>query len=182
MATAAEEKGLLGAKHYAEHPLYPLEKTIAALNMDMLQPWGRTKDFVAIGLGMTTLDEPLAALAKKRNRVMRADPEPEKGFFYRSDQFEFAKKGVPALFWGPGIDLIGQPEGTGMKKRQLFTTRDYHKVSDEIKSDWDFTGMADDLALLFDLGIELANSPQPPAWLPGTEFKAIRETSLQKSP
>lgn len=179
LAVAAEEKGLLGAKYYAEHPLYPLAKTVAAINMDGLQPWGRAKDFVAIGLGMTTIDEPLSAIAKRRARVMRGDPEPEKGFFYRSDQFEFAKKGVPALFWGPGIDLIGQPEGAGLAKRAAYTANDYHKVTDEIKPDWDFSGMAEDLALLRELGQELGNAPKTPVWRPGTEFKAVREASIK---
>jgi Zn-dependent M28 family amino/carboxypeptidase len=180
LSTTAEEKGLLGAQYYTENPLHPLKDTVAALNMDMLQPWGRARDFVAVGLGMTTLDEPLARVAKKRGRVMRADPEPEKGYFYRSDHFEFAKKGVPALFWGPGIDLIGQPEGRGLTKRRLYTTTAYHKVSDEINPDWDFAGMVDHIELLFELGLELARSAKTPGWHPGTEFETVRAASLKK--
>ncbi|MBI4545663.1 MAG: M28 family peptidase, partial [Gemmatimonadetes bacterium] len=149
LAVTAEEKGLLGAKYYAEDPLYPLEKTLANINIDGVNQWGSTRDIVIVGYGNSTLDDLLAAAAAQQGRRIEPDPEPEKGFFYRSDHFEFAKKGVPALYTDNGTDYIGQPEGYGQAKRDEYTARDYHKPSDEVKPDWDLAGAVDDVRLLF---------------------------------
>ncbi len=178
LAVTAEESGLLGAKYYAENPLYPLEKTVANINMDGLNQWGPTRDIVVVGLGNSTLDDVLADAAAPLGRVLVADPEPEKGFFYRSDHFEFAKKGVPALYTDAGTEFIGKPEGYGTAKREEYTATDYHKPSDEVKPEWDLTGAVEDLGLLLSVGYRVANAAAWPTWKPGTEFKSIREAML----
>jgi Zn-dependent M28 family amino/carboxypeptidase len=180
LAVTAEEKGLLGAKHYATNPLHPLEKTLANINMDGMNQWGRTRDVVVVGLGNSTLDDIVRDIARTRDRVVKPDAEPEKGFFYRSDHFEFAKQGVPALDTDAGTDFIGKPAGYGMKKREEYTTRDYHKVSDEVKPDWDLQGAAEDARLLFEVGLRVAQGDKWPEWKPGTEFKAKRDRMLKR--
>lgn len=180
LAVTAEESGLLGAKYYAENPLYPLEQTVADINMDGLNQWGPTRDIVVVGYGNSTLDDVLESAAAAKGRVIVPDPEPEKGFFYRSDHFEFAKKGVPALYTDAGTDFIGKPEGYGKSKRDEYTEKDYHKPSDEVKPDWDLSGAMEDLGLLLTVGYRVANGSTWPVWERGTEFKALREASLQK--
>ncbi len=178
LAVTSEEQGLLGSAYYATNPLYPLNKTLADINMDALNQWGPTKDVIVVGMGNTTLEDILRREAAAVNRVIEPDAEPEKGFFYRSDQFSFAKQGVPALFTGAGIDYIGKPAGWGKQKMDEYTANDYHKPSDEIKPDWNLAGAIDDLDLLFAVGYDVANASVWPTWKEGTEFKAIREKSL----
>ena len=178
-ALTAEEQGLLGAKYLAEHPVCPLEKTLVNINIDGMNPWGRTRDFVVVGLGNTTLDELAEGLARRQGRVLRPDAEPEKGFFYRADHFEFAKKGVPAFYSHAGTDFLDKPPGYGEQKRKEFTERDYHKPSDEIKADWDLAGAVEDARLLMLLGFEVSRAEQWPQWKPGTEFRARREAMLR---
>ena len=180
LAVTAEEQGLLGAKYYAMNPLYPLNRTLANINMDGLNQWGRTSDIVIVGYGNSALDDLLVAEAQTRGRTVAPDPEPEKGFFYRSDHFEFAKQGVPALYTDVGIEYIGKPAGYGDQKRAEYTSRDYHKPSDEVKPDWDLSGAVDDLALLFRVGYGVAQAEVWPEWKPGTEFKAKREAMLRR--
>ena len=180
LAVTAEEYGLLGAKYYATSPLYPLQRTLATINIDGVNQWGRTKDIVVIGLGNSTLDDVLTQIASEKGRTVMPDPEPEKGFFYRSDHFEFAKEGVPALYTDSGVEYIGKPVEFGKQKRDEYTARDYHKVSDERKPDWDLTGAVDDLVLLFEVGLRVAQGDRYPEWKPGTEFKAQRDAMLQK--
>ena len=175
----AEEQGLLGSRYYAEHPLYPLEKTLAAINMDGLNVLGKTKDLIVVGLGMATLDEYVKAVAAEQGRVVKPDAEPEKGFYYRSDHFNFAKQGVPALDPGAGIDFVGKPEGWGLEMRDRYTAQDYHKPSDTVKPDWDLSGAVEDLQLLFEVGFRVANTGKYPIWNPGTEFKAKRDAMLK---
>ncbi|MFL6277831.1 MAG: M20/M25/M40 family metallo-hydrolase [Blastocatellia bacterium] len=179
LAVTAEEKGLIGSKYYAENPIYPLAKTLAEINMDGLNQWGTTKDMTVIGLGNSTLDDVLKTAAAERGRVLRPDAEPEKGFYYRSDHFNFAKQGVPALDPEGGIDYIGKPAGWGMKKRDEYTENDYHKPSDEIKPDWNLAGAVEDARLLMTVGYRVANTDKYPEWKPGTEFKAKREAMLK---
>ena len=181
LAVTAEEKGLLGAKYYATHPLYPLSKTLADINIDGLNQWGKTRDLIVIGYGNTTLEDMLGDIAASYGRVLKPDAEPEKGFYYRSDHFEFAKQGVPALHTDAGEDYIGKPEGYGQEKRDEYTNNDYHKPSDEIKPDWDLSGAVDDVRMLLTLGVHVADADQWPAWKAGTEFKAIRERRLKES-
>ena len=180
LSVTAEEKNLLGAKFYATHPLYPLNKTVADINMDGINQWGKTSDFTVIGLGNSTLDDVLADALKAQNRVVKPDAEPEKGFYYRSDHFEFAKQGVPALDIDAGTDYIGKPKGYGMQKRDEYTNNDYHKPSDEVKSDWDLSGAVDDTRVLFHVGYAVAQADALPQWKPGTEFKAKRDSMMTK--
>ncbi len=181
LAVTAEEKGLLGAKYYATNPLYPHELTLANINMDGVNQWGRTRDIIIVGAGNSTLDDLLREAAARHGRTVKPDPEPEKGFFYRSDHFEFAKQGVPALYPDSGIEYVNRPASYGQQKRDEYTARDYHKVSDEIKPDWDLSGAVDDLRLLFEVGYRVAQADRYPEWKPGTEFKAKREEMLQKA-
>ncbi len=181
LAVTAEEKGLLGAKYYATNPLYPLEKTLANINMDGMNQWGRTRDVVIVGYGNSTLDDLLSEAAAAQGRKIVPDPEPEKGFFYRSDHFEFAKQGVPALYTDSGTEYIGKPEGYGRQKRDEYTERDYHKVSDQVKPDWDLAGAIEDMQLLLQVGYKVAQAERWPEWKPGTEFKARREQMLKRA-
>lgn len=179
LAVTAEEKGLLGAKYYAEHPLYPLTRTLANLNMDGINTWGRTRDIEVIGYGNSTLEDVLKEAAVAQKRFIKPDSGPEKGRFFRSDHFEFSKLGVPALYLKSGIDFIGQPAGYGQKKIDEYTERDYHKVTDEVKPDWDMSGGVDDLRLLLEIGWRVAGADQWPEWKAGSEFKARREEMLK---
>ncbi|HEX5581752.1 MAG TPA: M28 family metallopeptidase [Gemmatimonadaceae bacterium] len=181
LAVTAEEKGLLGAKYYAQHPLYPLAKTAADINIDGVNQWGRTRDLVVVGRGNSTLDDVLQRVLATSDRVIVPDAEPEKGFYYRSDHFEFAKQGVPALYVDAGTEYMGKEEGYGMRKREEFTARDYHKPSDEVKPDWDLSGAVEDLRALFRVGYIVAQEPRFPEWKEGTEFKARRDSSLAAS-
>lgn len=181
LSITGEEKGLLGAKYYAENPLYPLEKTLANINIDGINVWGRTKDIEVIGFGNSTLDDLLQEVAQTQGRAVKPDTQPEKGFFYRSDHFEFAKQGVPALDSKAGSEYIGKSPDYARKKREEYIEKDYHKVSDEVKPDWDLTGGVDDLRLLFQLGYRAAEQDKYPEWKSGTEFKAKREAMLKKA-
>jgi Zn-dependent M28 family amino/carboxypeptidase len=178
LSVTAEEQGLLGSEYYAENPLYPLNKTLADINMDGLNTWGMTKDIEVVGLGNSTLDDDLNAVLKPEGRTVTGDAEPEKGHFYRSDHFEFAKQGVPAIDPGAGDDYIGKPQGYGKRKRDEYTERDYHKPSDEIKPDWDLSGAVQDLKALAEVGYRIANGERFPEWKPGTEFKAKRDAQM----
>jgi Zn-dependent M28 family amino/carboxypeptidase len=180
LSLTAEEKNLLGAKFYATHPLYPLNRTVANINMDGINQWGRTSDFTVIGLGNSTLDDVLADVLKAEGRTVRPDAEPEKGFYYRSDHFEFAKQGVPALDIDAGTEFVGKPAGYGMQKRDEYTDKDYHKPSDEVKPDWDLSGAVDDARVLFKVGYAVAQADALPQWKAGTEFKAKRDSMMTK--
>jgi Zn-dependent M28 family amino/carboxypeptidase len=176
----AEEQGLLGSQYYADFPLYPLTKTAANINIDGINQWGRTKDLVVIGLGASDLDDYARDAAAEQSRVLKGDQEPEKGFYYRSDHFNFAKKGVPAFDPESGIEFIGKPEGYGKQKRDEYTNNDYHQPSDEIKPDWDLVGAAEDGKLFLAMGYRIANAARLPEWKPGNEFKSIRDKALGK--
>ncbi len=180
LSVTAEEQGLLGAEYYAENPLYDLKYTLADINMDGLNLWGRTKDMVLIGLGNSELDDITADVLKSHGRVVKGDAEPEKGFFYRSDHFEFAKQGVPALDPDAGTDFIGKPADYGKAKREYYTEHDYHKPSDEVKPDWDLSGAVEDLRVFFEIGDRIADGQYYPLWKPGTEFKAKRDAMMKK--
>ena len=128
---------------------------------------------------MSTLDNYVKEVASEQGRVVKADAEPEKGFYYRSDHFNFAKQGVPALDTDSGIDYVGRPAGWGIEKRNEYTKNDYHKPSDQVKPDWDLSGAVQDLDLLFSVGYRVADAAKFPTWSPGTEFKAKRQKMLQ---
>jgi Zn-dependent M28 family amino/carboxypeptidase len=180
MATTAEEAGLLGAKFYAEHPLYPLEKTLADINIDTVNQWGKTRDIEDLSDNNSTLDDLLAAAAKRNGRVMTPNSEPEKGHFYRADHFEFSKRGVPSLYTRGGKDFIGKPANFGQQKRDDYTAHHYHQVSDEVDPNWDLSGAVQDVDLLFEVGHQVANGDKFPEWKAGTEFKAKRDEMLKK--
>jgi Zn-dependent M28 family amino/carboxypeptidase len=181
LSVTAEEKGLLGAKYYAENPLYPLNKTLANINMDGVNQWGRTKDITMVGDDNSTLIDLLREAATTQHRVVNPDPESEKGFYYRSDHFEFAKQGVPALYTDAGIDYEGKDAAFSKQKRDEYTNNDYHKVSDEIKPDWDLTGAVADAQLLTLIGYRVAQADGYPEWKAGSEFKARRDEMLKGS-
>lgn len=181
LSVTGEEKGLLGSQYYSEHPLYPLSKTLADINMDGLNMLGRTKDIEIIGLGQSTLDDVLKTAAVEQQRTVKPDAEPEKGFYYRSDHFNFAKQGVPALDPNPGVEYIGKPDGWGLQMREKYTTEDYHKPSDKIKPDWDLSGTVEDLWLLGEVGYRVANAKAFPTWKAGSEFRAKRQQMEARS-
>jgi Zn-dependent M28 family amino/carboxypeptidase len=180
LAVTAEEQGLLGSRHYAENPLHPLHRTAAVINLDGMNVLGPTRDMVVVGIGQTTLDDVAAAVAGERGRTLRPDPEPEKGYFYRSDHFSFARHGVPAFYPNEGIDYIGRSPEWGEEMRAKYTAEDYHSPSDTIKDYWDLTGLAEDVGFLFEMGLRVANDDEMPVWRPGTEFLAAREESLRR--
>ena len=175
LAVTAEEQGLLGSRHYAENPLYPAAQTVAALNMDVLNQWGRTRDLTIVGYGQSELDDVAAQVADGLGRTLAPDPEPEKGFYYRSDHFSFARAGIPAFYADPGVEYLDKPAGYGIAKRNEYNANDYHKVSDEVKPDWDLSGAVEDLTFLYRLGARLAAGGAWPAWSATSEFRAVRE-------
>lgn len=175
LAVTAEETGLLGSRHYAQNPLYPSAETVAAINMDGMNVWGRTTDITVVGLGQSQLDDVAAAVAAEAGRVLRPDPEPEKGFYYRSDHFEFAKVGIPAFYPDGGVDFIGKPPGFGMEARATYVAEAYHKPGDEVQDWYDLSGMVDDLEFLYQMGRRLADSSDWPEWSETSEFRAARE-------
>lgn len=181
LAVTAEEQGLLGSEYYAKFPLYPLDRTLANINVDGMNLWGRTSDLTVIGYGASDLDDYLAAAAREQNRTLIPDPESEKGFYYRSDHFNFAKVGVPALYTDDGTTFIGKPADYGKQKRDDFNRRDYHAPSDEVKPDWDLGGLAEDAKLLLAVGYRVAMAATYPEWKPGNEFKAVRDKMLGRN-
>ena len=178
LSVTAEEQGLLGSAYYAGDPSRPLDHTVAAINMDGLNTAGPMQDITVIGLGNSELDDYLMAAASARDRVVRPDPEAEKGFFYRSDHFSFAKHGVPALYTDGGIDHVELGEGYGRRLREQYTAERYHKPSDEFDETWDLTGAVDDLRLLFEVGYRLASEDAWPNWRAGNEFRARRDEMM----
>jgi Zn-dependent M28 family amino/carboxypeptidase len=150
--------------------------------MDGFNQWGRTKDIVVVGYGNSSLEDVLRDVVSPGGRVLVPDPEPEKGFFYRSDHFEFAKKGVPALYLDAGTQFVGKDSTYGARKRDEYTARDYHKPSDDVKSDWDLSGAVEDTRVLFQVGYRVLDGSTWPTWKPGTEFKARRDSMVAPRP
>ena len=179
LAVTAEEQGLLGSRFYAQNPLYPVAKTVAAINMDGANVWGRTRDVTVVGMGQSTLDDLARRLAAEQERVVVPDTEPQKGFYYRSDHFELARVGIPSFYANPGVDFLGKPEGWGQRERERYVAEDYHKPSDEMKEWWDLSGMVEDLELFFAMGRHLATSDEWPEWSETSEFRAVRQASRE---
>jgi Zn-dependent M28 family amino/carboxypeptidase len=179
IAVTAEESGLLGSEYYVEHPLVPLEKTAAVINIDALNPLGRAKDVEVVGFGASELEDVLAAAAKDQKRTLAPDRKPEAGRFYRSDHFNFAKAGVPALYVKSGTTLRDAPAGKGQALLDAYDRERYHKPGDEYSSEWDVRGSVEDLRLLFEVGARVASETSWPAWREGNEFRAAREKSAK---
>jgi Zn-dependent M28 family amino/carboxypeptidase len=179
LAVTAEEQGLLGSAYYATHPIYPLTKTVAAINMDALNIYGKMKDITVVGYGNSELDNYVEAAAAEQGRIVRPNPTPEKGSFYRSDHFSFAKQGVPALYTSTGIDHVEHGEEWTLAKKEKYTAENYHKPSDEFDPNWDLLGAIDDLRLLFRVGYKLSMESTFPNWKEGTEFKAKRDADME---
>jgi Zn-dependent M28 family amino/carboxypeptidase len=181
LSVTAEEQGLLGSEYYSVTPIYPLAKTLANINIDGLNVHGRTKDLILVGLGASDLDDYARAVAAEQGRLVKADAEPEKGFYYRSDHFNFAKQGVPALDPDEGIDYVGKPADYGPKMRDDYTQHRYHSPSDVVLPDWDLSGAREDLKVFFAVGYRVAQASRYPDWKPGNEFRAKREAMLKNN-
>jgi Zn-dependent M28 family amino/carboxypeptidase len=179
-AWTAEERGLLGAEYYAANPLFPMDRAVANLTLDTLQPNGLSRDVVLIGKGQSQLEERLAAAAARQGRTVTPDAKPERGLFYRADHFAFARRGVPVLLLmalGGGVDLVNGGREAGDRWVTEFTANCYHQTCDEWRPDLDLAGAARDVALFHDIGRELAFGRDWPEWNQGSEFRAIREGS-----
>jgi Zn-dependent M28 family amino/carboxypeptidase len=177
LAVTAEESGLLGSEYYAANPLYPLQKTVGGINMDGLNMIGRTRDVVVIGAGKSELEPMLEPLVKAQGRTIVPEPTPEKGFFYRSDHFSFAKLGVPMIYFDSGEDLVVGGKAAGAAAAADYTTNRYHKPSDEYNPDANWDGAVDDLILNYQLGRTLAEGNAWPNWYKTAEFRAARDAS-----
>jgi Zn-dependent M28 family amino/carboxypeptidase len=175
LAVTAEEKGLLGSTYYASHPLRPVATTVADLNMDALSVNGKSRDVGVSGGNQVSLEDMIRAEAKKEGRVMSPDASPGAGHFYRSDHFPFAQVGVPAVSFESGEDLVKGGKAAGKAAAEAYLNCCYHQPADEWHADWDLSGQAQDVGLLFRVGKELADSDQWPTWYPDSEFKAERE-------
>jgi Zn-dependent M28 family amino/carboxypeptidase len=177
-AVAAEEQGLLGATYFAAHPTIEPGHMVANINIDGINTIGRTKDITMVGLGKSSLDAWIKGLAAAQGRVVKPDQFPDRGFFYRSDQFALARIGVPAAYFDEGVEVVGKPAGWGKEQKEKYEATDYHQPSDEVKPGWDLSGAVEDTQLCFFLGAKVANAPERPAWNPGDEFEAARKKAL----
>lgn len=175
LSVTAEEQGLLGSKYYAENPIYPPEKTVANINMDGVNYYGFMKDLTIIGYGQSELDDLAGAIAEKQGRYLIPDPDPGKGYFFRSDHFQFAKIGVPAIFASGDYESRDYGRSFVEKKSMDYLTNRYHMPADEFDEAWLFGGIYQDVSLFYEMGNQLANSDQWPKWKSGSEFKSIRE-------
>ena len=177
LAVTAEESGLLGSKWYAENPIYPIAKTVANINMDNLNTSGRTKDVVVVGYGASELEDYLADAAKTQGRYLAQEPTPERGYYYRSDHFSFARVGVPALYAESGIDSVEHGSEWGKAQAQDYIENRYHQPADEYDPNWDLSGAAEDIFIYFHIVDRLANESRFPNWREGNEFKGTRDAS-----
>jgi Zn-dependent M28 family amino/carboxypeptidase len=175
LAVTAEEKGLLGSEYYASNPLYPLAKTVGMINTDALGVYGPARNFSISGAARLGLLDDLIAEGRRRGRTFMPEPHPEHGGFYRSDHFPMAKRGVPAISFGSGNDLVKGGTARGEALASAYTEQRYHQPADEWGPDWDLSGMAEDLSMLYALGARLANSREWPNWSPDSEFRAERD-------
>jgi Zn-dependent M28 family amino/carboxypeptidase len=177
-AVAAEEQGLLGSEHLARHPPVPAGRLAACINLDGANIWGRTRDVPVIGLGKSSLDDWIRAIAEAQGRVVVPEAFPDKGAYYRSDHLSFARIGVPAAFVDAGTEVLGKPPGWGRERQREWEAAHYHQPTDDLTADWDLSGAVEDARLLFHLGAKVADTPLAPAWRPGDEFEAARRQAL----
>ncbi|MGM0944651.1 MAG: M28 family metallopeptidase [Bacteroidota bacterium] len=181
LAVTAEEQGLLGSAHYAQNPIYPLEKTVANINMDGINPYGKMRDVSVIGVGQSEMEDLLDVELEKLGRYSAPEPNPVAGYYFRSDHFNFAKVGVPALYFHTGVDHVEQGKEYGKTLQANYTAEYYHKPSDEYDPErWNLDGAVDDVQLLFNIGQNISNSNNWPNWKAGSEFKAVRDGYMKK--
>nr|WP_320117121.1 M28 family metallopeptidase [uncultured Marinifilum sp.] len=178
LAPSAEESGLIGSGYYVDNPIFPLNKTIANINNDLMLPYGRMKDVMITGYGQSELEDYVEKAAKKQGRYILADPNPQSGMYFRSDHFSFARVGVPALFARGNNDHAEKGKEYMSKKEEEWLANNYHKPADEYEDWWNLNGIAEDAELLFNVGWELANQENYPKWKDGSEFKTKRENRL----
>jgi len=175
MAVAAEESGLLGSSYFAHNPTFSVQKIAGAINLDAMNIFGKTRDVSSIGYGKTSIDTTFDRLAGEQNRYVRPDQHPERGSFYRSDHFSFAKVGVPSVYLGGGNDFIGRSKAWVKENVSSWGGKHYHQPSDEYSMDWNLEGMVEDIRLAFLIGLNMANQESMPQWVPGDEFEKIRK-------
>ena len=178
LLVAAEEQGLLGSEYYARNPSFAPGRIVANLNLDGANIWGRTRDVTFIGYNKSTLDTVVERAVAYQGRSVQGDQFPDRGYFYRSDQFNFAKIGVPAVYLDGGTDFIGRPEGWGVEQINEWTEVYYHQPSDELKDSWDFDGIVEDARLAFHIALTIAEQDEVPSWYSGDEFEAVRQAAL----
>jgi Zn-dependent M28 family amino/carboxypeptidase len=176
---AAEEQGLIGSQYFAQHPPIAPGRMAANVNFDSGNIWGETRDITFVGLGKSSLDAVARTVADLQGRTLKGDQLPDRGFYYRSDQFSFAKIGVPAFYFDGGTDFVGRPEGWGAEQIQLYEANHYHQPSDELTPDWNFDGMVLDARFGFYAGLIVANDDALPQWNAGNEFEAARRAALE---
>jgi Zn-dependent M28 family amino/carboxypeptidase len=175
---AAEEQGLLGSLYWALHPTVPAGKIAANINFDSGNIFGATRDVTLVGSGKSSLDKVAQTAAAWQGRTIVPDQFPDRGFYYRSDQFSFAKIGVPALYFNAGTDYVGRPPGWGKEQREEYERVRYHQPSDEFDPNWNYDGMIEDARLGFYAGWLIDQSDTMPAWNPGDEFEAARKAAV----
>lgn len=181
LSVTAEEQGLWGSAYYAKQPIYPKEKTVANINMDGVNPYGKMKDVSVIGVGQSEMEDLLDEELKKLGRYAAPEPNPVVGYYFRSDHFNFAKIGIPALYIGTGIDHVEKGKEYGKQLQDEYVAQYYHKPADEYDpTRWNLDGAVDDVQLLYQVGRNLANSTKWPGWKQGSEFKAIRDSYFKK--
>jgi Zn-dependent M28 family amino/carboxypeptidase len=181
LAVTAEEQGLWGSAYYAKQPIYPKEKTVANINMDGVNPYGKMKDVSVIGVGQSEMEDLLDEELKKLGRYAAPEPNPVVGYYFRSDHFNFAKIGIPALYIGTGIDHVEKGKEYGKQLQEEYVAQYYHKPADAYDPKrWNLEGAVDDVQLLYQVGRNLANSTRWPGWKEGSEFKAIRDNYFKK--
>jgi Zn-dependent M28 family amino/carboxypeptidase len=177
IALTAEEQGLLGALYYMQHPVFAPRNTVAAINMDGINNFGRTRDVEIVGFGKSEMDDLIAEALQAQGRRVAPDSSPEAGYFYRSDHLHFAQLGIPVLYTSNGVDMIEGGAERGNALNAAYVANNYHKPSDEVTPEWDMTGGAEDLEALYAVGRRLADSDAWPQWRANAEFRAARVTS-----
>ena len=181
LSVTAEEQGLWGSAYYAKNPIYPKEKTVANISMDGVNPYGKMKDVSVIGVGQSEMEDLLDEELKKLGRYAAPEPNPVVGYYFRSDHFNFAKIGIPALYIGTGIDHVEKGKEYGKQLQEEYVAQYYHKPADAYDPKrWNLDGAVDDVQLLYEVGRNLANSTKWPGWKEGSEFKAIRDSYFKK--
>ncbi len=179
-AVGVEESGLLGSAYFCQHPIVPAGRIAANINIDGINIWGRTRDVEFTGLGKSSIDSIVIAVAKAQGRTVTPDQFPDRGHFYRSDQFSFARIGVPACYVGRGMDFVGREPGWGRKRVEEYVQTRYHQPSDQMDASWNLEGAVDDVRLLAVVGLRVADAPSMPSWNAGDEFEAARKRALEE--